>query len=192
MTARLGHRQRGQIVVVVPVALIAMLGMVWLVINAGFYFMARMELQKMADAAALAAVMEWTPVPRNPPNPTPQGAALQYAELNSGLAKGLCTQSAPVVIVDPIQIIQLRQSTGPTGEAPSEHVRVSCGFVPNWLPILGPDAEVSITIQADATAVQGCRDQSGAVFAYAVPCPGATPPPPPPTPDPRLGTRLVG
>lgn len=197
MSALLNRRQRGQTFVLGAVGIIALIGMLAMVIDVGRYYLAREETQKMADAAALAAVMEW------PADPAP--VAQDYADRNSAVAKAICTQFDPpvveLVLIPPtpptlndygmIALPQRDGSPGATGPSPSLHVRVTCGMTLIFGRILWETGEAPILkIEADATAVQGCGDQFGAVYAYVSPCSLATPPPSP-TPDPRPGARLI-
>lgn len=91
----------------VPIGLIAMVGVLALVVNAGLMYMIRSEMQNAADAAALAAV--WYPPvcqdseplsPPTPPAPPPQcgdsrgtdavSAGQAYFAQNTRIASGLC------------------------------------------------------------------------------------------------------
>src|SRR5919199_690658 len=55
------RRQPGQAIGLAAVSLVAMVGMLAFVIDAGMLFMAHREAQDAADAAALAGVREVTP-----------------------------------------------------------------------------------------------------------------------------------
>src|SRR5438477_12925628 len=57
MSLRLKHRESGQAIALAAVALIAVVGAVAFVIDVGFFFEGRRELQNAADAAALAGVV---------------------------------------------------------------------------------------------------------------------------------------
>ncbi len=177
------HRRHGQVIVVFPVALIALLGMMSLAFDVGRYYLAQQEAQKMADAAALAAVMTW-------PNrlAMTESTADFYAEQNSAVIRAVCSLpnppealDAPNTFLDPP--VRLPQPDGTTLPAPALHVSVSCqvSLIPGT--ILWDRPAPTLTVRADATAAQGCADPSGWVMGYTYPCPG--------NPPYRYGARLV-
>ena len=95
---KISSRQRGQVLVIVAIALITLLGMVGLAVDGSNAFATRRQSQAAADAAAYAAALEYsTKGISSPGNSTPLAEAQNKATLNShsitGAKNGQCTGS---------------------------------------------------------------------------------------------------
>src|ERR1700730_3239662 len=93
MRRPLGHRQRGQSIVLAAVAMVAIVGGIAIVIDAGIFFVVQRQLQTAADAGALAGA--W----HNPVCPTGGSGCLpgpadvvaqSVAQANADTIKQLC------------------------------------------------------------------------------------------------------
>jgi uncharacterized membrane protein len=94
-----GRRQRGQTIVLAAVAMVAVVGGLAMVVDAGMFFVIQRQLQTAADAGALAAVW-YDPVCPGvytgaPPNGcltsrTPVAVAQEVAKANADTIKQLC------------------------------------------------------------------------------------------------------
>jgi uncharacterized membrane protein len=109
------HRQPGQTIALAAVSMVALVGILAFVIDAGMFFVIRRELQNAADAGALAGAMYMSP---DAPSPSVSGAcarvsdgntaglpqpefqtlnavrsACNYANINVGNASRLCTNA---------------------------------------------------------------------------------------------------
>ena len=121
MRSTVCKRQRAQIIVVAPFAIIALVSILGLVVDFGMFRLIDSELENAADAAALAAVW-YTPVcpttdlrcatDNGQPNKTAPQVATQFAQSNLGLARALCGTDPTI---DPhIQPIQQPSTTAVT------------------------------------------------------------------------------
>src|SRR5438105_4919158 len=97
MRARLVRRQRAQVIVIFPIAILMLLGMAAMAIDGGRLFLGRQELQKAAEAAALdgawAGVLAGAVAGR--PDPASNDGAVQAAVTDSvaknlGVADTIC------------------------------------------------------------------------------------------------------
>src|SRR5437016_309873 len=101
MHGALQHRQRGQAIAFAAVAMIALVGAVGFVIDMGFFFEGRRELQLAVDNAAEAGVVflpecsvqsdgaTQSPNPCASPN-NAQDTALQFLTNNGPIGRQLC------------------------------------------------------------------------------------------------------
>jgi hypothetical protein len=144
MSVALRHRQEGQVVALAGVAMLAIAGMIVLVFSIGMFLLTRRDLQKAADAAALAGIMDWQDGSVADATQAHDDAT-NYARLNA-----FCQQQVtPVFDALPSQqpffgSVDLPGSA-PNTLAPSLHLKVPC-------QVLG------VTLQAEATAAKGCID----------------------------------
>jgi Flp pilus assembly protein TadG len=84
---RLRQRDRGQTLVLVAVAMIALVGLLAFVVDAGMFWEVRRDFQSAADAAALAGVGQL------PNSSAAISLAQSYADINAPAARALCAQS---------------------------------------------------------------------------------------------------
>ena len=162
------HRHRGQIIVIAPVAILAFVGMLGMVVDLAFFQLLRSEMQNAADAAALASVRYDPICPYAPPdylscasdnaaNKAPT-VARDYAgdpasaRYNGSLVRTLCA-SSPVVSPQPGVLRR-------PAVAPAMTVVITCeaGWFGARLFGLGP-IEIWVTSTA---AIGGPVDGSGA------------------------------
>ncbi len=115
MWDRLRHNQPAQIAVITPLAIIALIGVMGLVIDIGLFRVIDSELENAADAAALAAAW-YDPVcpypdPRcaadNAPS-TAVGVAQRFADYNTGLAQALCGSPIARLTPDSVPVHQIQ------------------------------------------------------------------------------------
>lgn len=91
----LRRRERGQVIPLIAVAIVALVGMAALVVDAGLFLETQRELQQAADASALAGI------PNLPNDPgTAQSVATSYATTGSAISTRLCS-AAPNTTATP-------------------------------------------------------------------------------------------
>ena len=102
ISIRQRRAERGQTIVLVAVALVSLLGMAALAIDVTTLYVARGELQRAADAAALAGAKAFVDsgVTSDPPNITRQTLAQTMATgvINSILAQNQVSGAAPILV----------------------------------------------------------------------------------------------
>src|SRR5687768_6419714 len=86
MRLRISHRGRGQAIGLAAVVMVSMVGMLALVVDAGIFWQTQRELQKAADAAALAGVVR---LPHDQVGAV--AVAQQYSTDNVTIAGRFCT-----------------------------------------------------------------------------------------------------
>ena len=98
------RRARGQTIVIAAIAMVAVVGAVAMVIDAGMFFVIQRQLQSAADAGALAGAW-YDPIclkpavgclPPGPGGPTAQQIAREVALANAQTIDGLCVGGASV------------------------------------------------------------------------------------------------
>ena len=182
----LWRRERGQVYAIAAVAMIAMLGAVSMVIDAGVFFVIQRQLQNTADAAVLAAVWYDPACPKNtwdsygcqpsnanPPQPecamspnvndAPCNAAADSVKANWSVALALC--AGPKSATGTVQI-----AAGPgilTGNGslnvPTVQpyvVTLTCN-APHWFAQVLPGVLPTMTISASASAALGWLGPNG-------------------------------
>src|SRR5439155_17760613 len=102
ISIRRRRAERGQTIVLVAVALVSLLGMAALAIDVTTLYVARGELQRAADAAALAGAKAFVDsgVTSDPANITRQTLAQTMATsvINSILAQNQVSGAAPILV----------------------------------------------------------------------------------------------
>src|SRR5882672_9874435 len=95
-------RERGQTIVLVAIALVSLLGMAALAIDVTTLYVARTEMQRAADAAALAGAKAFVDsgITSDPLNPTRRALAQTMASgvVNSILAQNNVSGAPPVLV----------------------------------------------------------------------------------------------
>jgi uncharacterized membrane protein len=94
MRPRTRHGASGQTIVIAAIAMVAVVGGLAMVIDAGMFFVIQRQLQSAADAGALAGAW-YQPICLTPPGcrlspPTAQSVAQSVARANAETIKGLC------------------------------------------------------------------------------------------------------
>jgi Putative Flp pilus-assembly TadE/G-like len=149
------RRQPAQAVGLAAVSLVAMVGMLAFLVDAGLLFMAHREAQDAADAAALAGVREFTNGDTTCAANACEAAVKQYASGNYGILGRLCsTTGDPSLAVGSLN----------TPKVPTLSVTVTCPASLTFGRILwDPDHAPIFTIRATAIAAIGNakRDANG-------------------------------
>ncbi len=103
-------RNKGQVLVLVALALIALLGLAALGIDVGYMYSVRHELQRCADAGALAGASnfiepgnEWSSNPSDPVMVEAEARARDYASRDYVLTSRLITASNDIAVTFPSQ-----------------------------------------------------------------------------------------
>ena len=174
------RRQRGQALGLASVGIVAMVGMLAFVIDAGNFFVIRRELQNIADTAALAGAetldpelaSRWNtsgllpsadcPTPPGPPVSNATTLTIRmvctYVKRNSPVARSLCG-------TDPV-VEELTISGWPIAggsPTPNVFVRVRCYAGYSFGRILNLQSR---TMKAQATAALGRSDGAGHIIDY--------------------------
>ena len=195
MIRRLHHRQRGQTISLAAVSMIALVGMMAFVIDAGTFFVVQRELRNAAEAGALAGAMYFRPQggplsPTIPADITPcaavtdggsQGAdnaarmGCYYASKNLGGATRLCQNAA-----------HFKSAFSGSGQIGTPFyqvitVEVSCDAQYTFGQILGPLTRRR-EISAYARAALGEWNSTTSTFEQWTATPG---------PDQRDASRLI-
>lgn len=84
-----GARRRGVVAVMVAICMVVLLGFAALAIDVGAMYNARGDLQRSADAAALAAAAVLSEYDTDDPVSTARATARKYVELNPAMGKGV-------------------------------------------------------------------------------------------------------
>ncbi|MDQ6671957.1 MAG: pilus assembly protein TadG-related protein [Chloroflexota bacterium] len=170
MRSRLRHKHPAQIAVITPLAIIAFVGLLGLVVDIGVFRLIDGELENAADAAALAAAW-YDPVCPYTPDIDPRCAAdnqpgmalrvaQQFASYNTGLAGALCGSPLPRLDDNSVRVhsIQSPKTTGVT-------VILQCraGYLAGRVLGLG-----STDITRWGTAAIGERQPGGTMGPYVV------------------------
>jgi len=165
MRARLVRRQRAQVIVIFPIAILMLLGMAAMAIDGGRLFLGRQELQKAAEAAALdgawAGVLAGAVAGR--PDPASNDGAVQAAVTDSvakniGVADTIC-QGGSVHVEPPRYQGETLNGTSVNGV----YVRIWCTAQLTAAAMIPGVA--GTTLGADAEAVFG-SDQAGIFVTY--------------------------
>lgn len=181
MSKQLRHKQRSQIIVIAPIALLAFAGMLGVVVEIGLSKLIQSEMQNAADAAALASVwygpdapcsssdnrcaidnaqVTTAALPDNSPSAAANKVARDYVQANGQLATTLC--GAPLDVSPQPGNLKVPRVNAIT-------VVVSCqaGFFGAQLFGLLPRE-----IWAAGTAAIGSDDATGNIVAPRSPGPG--------------------
>lgn len=197
------RRQPAQTLVIAVVSMIALLGAVSLVIDAGMYFVLKRQMQNAADAAALAAVWydqacngdNWSdygcqedldhaapdcPAAPNP-NTKPCTAAVDTVHANYAALLNLCNGPNLQYRSEPVTI-SAYPGTPPAGSSVTPYVvSLSCN-APHWFGHILPGVDLTMPINASASAALGWLGPNGQLLGDPTPPPGITP---------RLVARLI-
>jgi Flp pilus assembly protein TadG len=175
------RRRRGQAIVIMALAMVAICGMLALAIDAGRLYFQRRLMQDAVDAGALAGAQDLVGTLANP-NGLPNQAlyhALQDTFSVFNLAPAYSNpNAAPYTPAPPGNTLtDTEGSYAVTVVAPSGYnskqvqVSVSYNAVATFAQVLGFN---SINIQATATAEAGTNAKTYAIFAYGPPGTGNT------------------
>src|SRR5947209_2961464 len=102
------HRQRAQVIVLFPVLILVVLGMGAISIDTGRLMLARQEMQKASEAAALAGALAIAPHAKES-QATQQGiASIEVGKLvsaNMGVADTVCETQPAITVPPPVAIL---------------------------------------------------------------------------------------
>jgi|SRR5207302_1824680 len=175
--AQLEQRQRAQVIVIFPLAVLMLLGMAAMAIDGGRLFLGRQELQKAAEAAALDGA--WA----GQTDPASNDAAVQLAvnasvARNLGVADTICQPGSVHVDAPKYQGETMVGGTTVNGV----YVRISCTALLTAAAVIPGVAGTSLG--GDAEAVLGSADPTTGKFVPYQPYPPLNPYPrvlPPPS-----------
>jgi len=173
----LEQRQRAQVIVIFPLAVLMLLGMAAMAIDGGRLFLGRQELQKAAEAAALDGA--WA----GQTDPASNDAAVQLAvnasvARNLGVADTICQPGSVHVDAPKYQGETMVGGTTVNGV----YVRISCTALLTAAAVIPGVAGTSLG--GDAEAVLGSADPTTGKFVPYQPYPPLNPYPrvlPPPS-----------
>jgi hypothetical protein len=176
------HKKPAQAIGLVAVMMVAMIGALSMVIDAGVYFVIERQLQNAADAAALAAVWHGPPCQivdqfyaygcQDPAagSPDPATVVANVVEANSGVALSLCAgPNLPAGTVP----VNISSGPGPALIVPSVNtyvVTVSCD-APHWFARIFPTVRLQTHISRSAAAAVGWRGPNGELLGGSTPRP---------------------
>jgi hypothetical protein len=160
MKHALGHRRPAQVTVLTAVVMVAILGMVALVVDAGILWETQRDLQWAADSAALAGVAKL-------PGDTSQAVTVagQFATQNSGIAAALCS-ATPTTTATPGQWVP----QGFSGPVYTLTVSIQCnsGFTFGRVLGLTQVPNDCQCVRANATAVIGSVSKPDCPLPFAI------------------------
>jgi putative Flp pilus-assembly TadE/G-like protein len=177
-STRLNTRQRAQVIVIFPIAILMLLGMAAMAIDGGRLFLGRQELQKAAEAAALDGAIAAALVDAQNPDPASNSGTVEQAVTNSlrrnlGVANTICRSvSVDHPIKYPPETLDGKNVNG-------VYVRIWC--TPQLTAAAMLPGVAGMTLGADAEAVLGSKDAAGKFQPYELdptsPFPRVLPPP---------------
>jgi len=156
--APVAHRQRAQVIVIFPIAVLMLLGMAAMAIDGGRLFLGRQELQKAAEAAALDGALAGRPDPASNDGAV-QAAVTASVARNLGIADTIC-QGGSVTIEPPRYQGETLNGTSVNGV----YVRIWCTAQLTAAAMI--PGVLGATLGADAEAVFGSADATGNFVTY--------------------------
>src|SRR5206468_886271 len=147
--------QRAQVIVLFPILILVVLGMGAISIDTGRLLLARQEMQKAAEAAALAGALAIAPI-ADQSKAAQQGAATTAVSQSIGTNMGVADTVCETSLATNVSVTSVLVNTVPLNAV---QVSISCNA--RWIAgsVLGGHLSIP-QLQANAAAVVGSSDAS--------------------------------